>query len=83
LPVVGQEFFFAGTCLPSCSLATDINVTVHRPVDAVVDSNRSEVGKGKKMKKYSRIEVKYNVANYALQIFCYLFIVSDNTKRLQ
>jgi hypothetical protein len=25
---VGQEFFFAGTSLPSCSLATDIHVTI-------------------------------------------------------
>jgi hypothetical protein len=22
--IVGQKYFFAGTCLPSCSLATDI-----------------------------------------------------------
>jgi hypothetical protein len=28
LPVIGKEFFFAGTCLPSCSLATDIHVTI-------------------------------------------------------
>jgi hypothetical protein len=26
-PIVGQEFVFAGTYLPSCSLATDIHVT--------------------------------------------------------
>jgi hypothetical protein len=26
LPILGQEFVFAGTCLPSCSLATDIHV---------------------------------------------------------
>jgi hypothetical protein len=28
LPIVGQEFVFAGTCLHSCPLATDIYVTV-------------------------------------------------------
>jgi hypothetical protein len=28
LPIVGQECFFAGTCLLSCSLVTDIHVTV-------------------------------------------------------
>jgi hypothetical protein len=28
LPIVGQEFFFAGKCLPSCSLASDIYVTI-------------------------------------------------------
>jgi hypothetical protein len=28
LLIVSQEFFFAGTCLPSCSLATDIHVTI-------------------------------------------------------
>jgi hypothetical protein len=26
--IVGQAFFFAGTCLPSCSLATAIHVTI-------------------------------------------------------
>jgi hypothetical protein len=29
LPFVGREFFFTGTCLPSCSLAPDIQVTMH------------------------------------------------------
>jgi hypothetical protein len=28
LPIDGQEFFFAGACLPSCSLVTDIYVTI-------------------------------------------------------
>jgi hypothetical protein len=28
-PIVGEEFFFAGMYLPSCSLATDIHVTIH------------------------------------------------------
>jgi hypothetical protein len=28
LSIIGQEFFFEGTCLPSCSLATDIHVTI-------------------------------------------------------
>jgi hypothetical protein len=28
LPIFGQEFVFAGTCLPSCSPATDIHVTL-------------------------------------------------------
>jgi hypothetical protein len=28
LSIVGQEFLFAGTCLSSCSLATDIHVTI-------------------------------------------------------
>jgi hypothetical protein len=28
LPIFGQEFVFAGTCLPSCSLATAIQVTI-------------------------------------------------------
>jgi hypothetical protein len=28
LPIVGQEFVFAGTCLPSCSIETDIHVTI-------------------------------------------------------
>jgi thiosulfate reductase cytochrome b subunit len=27
-PIVGQEFFFAETCLPSCFLATRIHVTI-------------------------------------------------------
>jgi hypothetical protein len=30
LPIVVQEFFLAGTCLPSSSLATDIRVHVIR-----------------------------------------------------
>jgi hypothetical protein len=30
LPIVGQEFVFAGTCLPSCCLATDIHATISK-----------------------------------------------------
>jgi hypothetical protein len=28
LPIVAQEFVFAGRCLPNCSLATDMHVTL-------------------------------------------------------
>jgi hypothetical protein len=38
LPIVGQEFVFAGTCLPSCSLATDIHVKIFNSNTVIVPS---------------------------------------------
>jgi hypothetical protein len=39
LPIVGKEFFFAGTCLPSCALATDIHITVIIIISSVSMAN--------------------------------------------
>jgi hypothetical protein len=53
LPIVGQEFFFEGTCLPSCSLATDIHVTIYTYQLLIIIHSHTSWRTDKKITSYS------------------------------